>query len=150
MSTDLIDPAILERNETGRRIADHVNIHLLATDWFTIKHKWMAFRLEDGVGDDVLYDSHRDAVDHQRHNENQYLYIAFLSLGPQGANPVEVGKLLQFWRDAYRAGGRFVSKGDRYRMPLMTSAQNDYRNSLLQNDATGLAIREFIKEYGPR
>lgn len=137
----ITDPDLLE---CGKRIAGEINLHLLVTDWSEIKNNWMAFSLQDGRSDGVLYDSHPDAADHQK-DERRALYVCFSGIGPNGAVQMECAKLLHFWREAYKAGGRFIDKGERYQMPLYTAAQNDYRNALLREDFIDKSIREFMK-----
>lgn len=135
------DPDLLE---CGKRISDHINIHILCNDWFDIKNNWMAFDLAEGRSDGTLYDSHKDAADHQR-DERRALYVCFSGIGPNGAVPMECSKLLGFWRDAYKAGGRFIDKGERYKLPLMTAAQNDYRTALIRSSFIDQEIAKFIK-----
>lgn len=129
-------------SECGKRISDEINLRLLVEDWFDVKHKWMAFSLQEGRSDGVLYDSFQDAADHQR-DERRALYVCFSGIGPSGANQHDCSKLLAFWREAYDAGGRFIDKGNRYRMPIMTAAQNDYREALTR-DKLSTEIAQFL------
>lgn len=135
LKPDLID--------AGKRASDTVNLHVTFGQWDEIKDKWIAFFLLDGSSDGTLYDSATDAITHQLH-EQQCVYVCFRGLGPAGSKPYEMAKLIGFWRDAYAAGMRFVDPDNRLRAPLMTSAQNDYRQSLIERDT----LIKFGKRIG--
>jgi hypothetical protein len=65
--------------------------------------KWVAFKLEDGRSDNVLYDSKRDAIRHQHHGEMQCMF-AVMHMG--GMSVCEAEALFQYTRQAYLNGYR--------------------------------------------
>lgn len=121
----VVDDALID---AGRRGAEAINLHLLFNNFSDVKYKWMAIRLSDGSCDNVLYDTKADAVNHVV-DERWFMYICFSGLGPAGAKPSEVAKLILFWREAYEAGGRFIAPDER--APIMTTQRNDYYTSLM-------------------
>jgi hypothetical protein len=64
--------------DAAKRVSDTARLHVLAHGQAAIG-RWFACRLEDGSSDNTLYDSKRDAVRHQHHNEQ---YYAFLAISP--------------------------------------------------------------------
>lgn len=114
-------------NDVGKRAADHINIHLFAHDWSQIRDKWLAISLADGSSDGHIYENASEAARHQRF-EQQCWYVCFRGIGPAGAAIREASICIQFWRDAYQAGVRFVDPDDRVRMPLMSTNQHDHQN----------------------
>lgn len=61
-------------SDAAKRIYDIYHLHRTA-DLYGTQGKWIACALNDGSSDGVVYDSKRDAVTHQHHNEEYYLYI---------------------------------------------------------------------------
>jgi hypothetical protein len=121
-STD-ITPDLLE---CGKRMSDVLNLHLNFHDRDELLHKWVAFKLQDGSSDGVLYDSKRDAVRHQ-FSEFHCAYISFRNLGG-GTNPKDCAIFLQFTRDAYDAGMRLPDPDDASGGPdaIVTTGQRDW------------------------
>lgn len=107
-------------------MSDAINMYRMNMPWEWLKDKWMAFSLQDGTSDGVLYDSKQDAVRHQLH-EFQCCYIAFVNL-MGGAKPVECMTFLNFTRDAYDSGMRLVDpddvNGGRDVVPTATAIDN--------------------------
>lgn len=60
--------------DAAKRIYDNYHLHR-TVDLYGSQGKWIACALNDGSSDGVLYDSRSDAVTHQHHNEQYYLYI---------------------------------------------------------------------------
>lgn len=90
--------------ESGKRISDAINQKIADHGWWEIRSKFMAFQIQDGTTDGVLYDTKRDAVRHQR-NEFQAAYLCMRGLA-HGANPRECAVMLKFHRDMYDRGFR--------------------------------------------
>jgi len=71
-----------------------------------IRNKWMAFALEDGRSDGVLYDTKLDAIRHVS-NENYFCFFCFRgALG--GSNPKDCQLFLDINRHAYNHGNRLA------------------------------------------
>lgn len=118
--------------DAGKRASDIVNTYITGLTHDEIMHKFIAIRLSDGGSDGVLYDSKRDAVRHQAH-EQQCAYVGLRNL-VAGSNPREMAIYLKFNRDAYANGMRLVDPDDQHggRELLMTAARHDqYRNALI-------------------
>jgi len=64
----------LEHTDPAKRIHDTYSLHRLADPIGNIG-RWFAVAIADGTSDRVLYDSRRDAIRHQHHNEHYYAYI---------------------------------------------------------------------------
>ena len=90
-------------SDEARRMADNINIHYQSIGWEAVG-KWAAIRLADGTSDCTLYDTRRDAVRHQTH-EQLCLYVKIV---PMAMSPKEAQTLLDFHRKAYDAGFRLV------------------------------------------
>lgn len=113
--------------DAGKRAADALNLHLMFGDPFRLRTQWMAVNLSDGRSDGVLYDSRRDAVKHQYH-EQQCCYVSFANLSPGAVNAKEMSVFIQFNRDAYKAGMRMVDPDHANGGidPLLTTGHKDY------------------------
>jgi hypothetical protein len=112
----------------GQRMSDVINETLAHSGWWTIKDKFMAFKLSDGSTDKILYDNKRDAVCHQR-DEKLYAYVCFRQLG-NGAKPKDCAIIIKFHRDVYKAGYRLPDPDDVRGgpSPVMTTRWNDFYN----------------------
>lgn len=108
-------------------MADILNLHMTFGSMEDLRDKFMAIRLSDGGSDGAIYDSKQDAVKHQVH-EQQCYYVSFRGLNPGGINAYECSVVLQFQRDAYKAGMRLIDPDDRTggKQVLMTTAWTDY------------------------
>lgn len=120
----------LDLYDAGKRMSDTINLHLTFGKREDLIEKWLAFSLADGSSDNTLYDSKRDAVRHQMH-EMQCHYASFRALSPGGVRPYDCTVVLQFTRDAYKAGFRLPDPDarDGGQDVLMTSAQYDWYTS---------------------
>lgn len=87
--------------DPAKRISDATLLHWVAGKWDTVG-KWMAFKLQDGRSDNVLYDNKRDAV---RHQSDEFLCM-YVKLAPGGMNVCEAEAMLKFTRQAYNNGFR--------------------------------------------
>lgn len=69
---------------------------------------WMAFRLSDGGSDEMVYETRRDAIRHQLH-EQQCCYVKI----PRDNMPGKAARsLLRSTRMLYEAGYRFSDPDD--------------------------------------
>lgn len=91
-------------SDAAKRTSDTYNLHRLAEGMASIG-RWFAAALADGRSDHTLYDSKRDAVRHQRHNEQWY---TFIKIGPSGMNPCEAEVMLKTARRLYDNGMRLT------------------------------------------
>jgi len=62
--------------DAATRIKDTVSLHLVAaSDVFDAVGQWCAFKLADGTGDNTLYPSKDEAINHQHGNPKDYCYL---------------------------------------------------------------------------
>jgi hypothetical protein len=108
-------PWTQEEIDAATRASDLINEARASEPWDLLKHCFIAIRLSDGGCDMVLYESKKDAIRYQVH-EQQCAYIAFRSLAG-GASPSDMLRILRFHRGAYRAGMRLVDPDDRFGGP---------------------------------
>jgi hypothetical protein len=98
--------------DAAKRVHDAVNLHVLANDagwaWENCVGKWMAFKLEDGSTDNVLYGTKRDAV---RHQSDEFMCM-YLRLSGGGMNICEAEIMLRMHRKAYSTGFRWYPDRD--------------------------------------
>jgi hypothetical protein len=90
--------------DAAKRISDAAILAWTFHGWDGTVGRWMAFSLEDGSTDHVIYDRKRDAVSHQS-DEFKFLY---LRLHPMGMPVCEAEIMLEFHRNAYKAGFRLA------------------------------------------
>lgn len=101
-------------------MSDVYSLHRTAGGLDIVGH-WIACRLSDGSSDQVLYVTRRDAVSHQKHNEQLY---AFVQIRPHSMSICEAASFLRFARMAYDAGFRMTDPqhrtGGRQIIPRLT------------------------------
>lgn len=94
--------------DAAKRTSDAVNLHMLARDagwaWDNVVGKFMAFRLENGASDGVLYDTKQAAV---RHQSDEFLCM-YLKLHGGGMSICEAEIMLKIHRQAYSNGFRLA------------------------------------------
>ena len=94
--------------DAAKRVSDGVNLHMLASDagwaWDNVKGRFMAFRLENGATDGVLYDSKRDAVRHQ----SDEMLCMYIKLHGGAMTVCEAEIMLKIHRQAYSNGFRLT------------------------------------------
>jgi hypothetical protein len=78
-------------SDAAKRCSDTYRLHRSANLTNAIR-KWIAVALADGTSDGVLYDTKRDAVRHQHHNEQFY---AFVCIGPHDMAPCDAEEFLE-------------------------------------------------------
>lgn len=125
---------IAELADAGKRASDIINLHLAFTPFEQLQSKWMAFRLQDGSSDGVLYDSKRDAVRHQL-DEFLCFYVPFRHLAA-GSKPHEMEVFIKFNRDAYDHGFRLPDPDEESGGPdlIMTTMWSDYYQNLIDRE----------------
>lgn len=95
-----------DHSDAAKRVADIYSLHRIADPYGNIGF-WIACSLADGQSDMVLYETKRDAIRHQHHNENHYTYIQIV---PSTMTPCEAEVMLKVARMAYDKGMR-ISDG---------------------------------------
>jgi hypothetical protein len=86
--------------DIGKRASSAINIHVIGGN----VGKWVALRLEDGSSDGIPYDTRRDAIVHQLH-EQQCCYI---KVTPDGITPPDALRFILLNRALYSAGFRIA------------------------------------------
>jgi hypothetical protein len=97
-------------SDSAKRVSDIYNTHRVADPYGCIG-SWIACALADGSSDMVLYDTKRDAIRHQHHNENWYTFIQIV---PSTMTPCEAEVMLRVARMAYDAGMRMTDGLSKY------------------------------------
>ncbi len=97
--------------DAGKRAYDIVRSYVHFVDYETRIRSWVAIRLEDGGSDGNLYDSKREAIRHQLH-EQQCMYFSYRG-SPEGfQSPKDAQLYLDYHRHIYSSGGRFADPDD--------------------------------------
>lgn len=92
-------------SDAARRLSDAVNLHV-AVGGNT--GRWLAARLSDGGTDGTLYDTRRDAIEHQLHES----LCCYVKIPVDGMPPRAAEAFLRIHRQAYDAGLRFTDPDD--------------------------------------
>lgn len=125
-------PQYKELIDAGKRASDVANMYIHFMDQWELRTKWLAFRLQDGSSDGVIYDSRKDAVKHQ-FDERRCAYFSFRNcLG--GTNARDMAIFLNFCREAYDAGFRLIDPDYINGGPeiLPTANVGDYQKTLMR------------------
>lgn len=96
--------AMMGHSDAARRVYDTYNLHRIGLGDGAIG-KWFAAALIDGRSDDVLYDSKRDCVMHQGHNEE---YYTFIKIVPPSMKVCDAEVMLRTARTLYEKGIRIA------------------------------------------
>lgn len=91
-----------DHSDAAKRASDAYRLHKAALGQLAVG-RFLAVALADGSSDGVLYDTKRDAVRHQHHNEQMY---AFICINPGDLNPCEAEEFLALNRMFYDRGIR--------------------------------------------
>lgn len=94
-------------SDAARRVVDTYNLHKLAGELHETVGKWFACALEDGTTDGVLYDTKKEAIRGQHHNEFYYMY---LQVTPGDMDLRAAATLLDLHRRMYAAGLRIPDR----------------------------------------
>lgn len=95
-------------SDAAKRVSDEYNLHRIGSGGLAVG-KWFAVALHDGASDHVLYDSKRDAIRHQKHNEQFYAYVRIV---PASMSPCEAESFLATHRALYDRGLRMPDPDD--------------------------------------
>lgn len=114
-------------SDAAKRTADTYALHKIASP--DNVGKWFAAKLSDGTTDNELYDSKRDAVLHQHHDEDYYMFVQIV---PGHMTEQDAQNYLNASRKMYDAGLRLADRehrnGGRDRIKRLSI--EDERNSL--------------------
>lgn len=91
-------------SDAAKRLGDTYNLHKIGAGDGAVG-KWFAAALVDGRSDNVLYDSKRDCVIHQGHNED---YYTFIKIVPPSMRVCEAEVMLRTARTLYEKGIRIA------------------------------------------
>ena len=120
-------------SDAAKRISDAYNLHLTAGAAFVRPGsmnpnvgRFLAFRLADGGSDGVLYDSYRDAVRHQHHDEKWRMYCRIV---PHSMSVCSAESQLYIHRLFYERGWDLPDIDDRNggRAPILLESQENTR-----------------------
>ena len=110
----------LEHSDVAKRVSDLYRLHRLADPIGSVGH-WFAVALADGRSDHSLYDTRRDCVTHQKHNE---LYYAYIQIIPADMNACNAESFMGTHRKLYDAGIKLTDRdhrsGGRVMIPRLT------------------------------
>jgi hypothetical protein len=95
------DSELYALREAGKRMSDILNLALVCHGP-AVTGRWMAFKLADGSGDNVVYDTRADAIRHQFHETTAW----YEQMRPKGWSADECALTLLYARAAYDAGWR--------------------------------------------
>ena len=96
--------------DAAKRIHDFYQLHRTA-DLYGTLGKWFAAALADGTNDGTLYDSKRDAVIHQHHNEQFDTYIQIVRADRTICSAEFTGNVA---RRLYDRGARWADPDDKH------------------------------------
>ncbi len=101
-------PAHAELRSAAQRMSDAVNIAVtLGPD--SAPGRYMAFRLDDGSTDEVVYDTRNDAIRHTMNKPGAYCYVC---LTPDGMSVRVCERFLTGHRAMHAAGRRIPHPED--------------------------------------
>jgi hypothetical protein len=99
-----------EHSDAAKRVHDTYSLHI-AVDRYGSIGKWFAVSLAEGFSDGILYDSKRDCVQHQHHNE---MYYAYVCIRPMSMSVCDAEIFLNIQRRLYDKGIRMADPDDRH------------------------------------
>lgn len=91
-------------------MSDAINLANVFRSWEERVNGWMAFALQDGSTDHVIYPSRQEAIDHQS-DGLRYFYLA-LRTCPTGMPAKDAQLILEAHREARDAGLRWTEPKD--------------------------------------
>lgn len=125
--------------DAAKRIFDTYHLHRTA-DLYGSIGKWFAAALIDGSTDGVLYESRKDAITHQHHNE---MYYTYLQITPANITVCNAEVMLTVARKLYDKGMRMTDPDDMRREPIKRLTNEDQNAFAMRGLVTGL-------EYPPK
>jgi hypothetical protein len=87
-------------DDIGKRASDVISLHIVGGN----VGKWVALRLEDGSSDGIPYDTRRDAIEHQLHEQ----LCCYVKVPPDGMTPADALRFILLNRAIYAAGFRLA------------------------------------------
>jgi hypothetical protein len=94
----------VQYSDAARRCSDWIRLHVIGGS----VGRWAAIRLADGGSDGIAYDTRRDAIRHQLHEQ----LCAYVKVPPDDMTPREAEYFLAFHRKVYDAGFRLIDPDD--------------------------------------
>jgi len=94
------DDSSAQTLDIGKRASDVINLHLIGGN----VGKWVALRLSDGSSDGIPYDSRREAIEHQLHEQ----LCCYVRVPLTGMPPEHALRFIQLNRALYEAGYRIA------------------------------------------
>lgn len=89
----------IQVTDAARRMSGTINsILAFTTDWWGLRSRWLAFRLQDGSYDGAVYDTREDAIRHQSDPSLCAFFGFRTAMG--GANPRDCQIFLNVHRQA--------------------------------------------------
>lgn len=89
---------IVPYSDSAKRCSDAIRLHIVAG----MAGRYAAIRLSDGGSDGVAYDTRRDAIRHQLHEQQ----CAYIKIPPDAMPPEHAERFLAIQRELYDAGFR--------------------------------------------
>jgi hypothetical protein len=102
--------------DAAKRIHDATSLAVLHGDPMATRRGWMAFALQDGTTDHVVYPSKADAISHMS-DEFRFAYVCLANC--MGGMPAKDAQIwLDLHRHVYKQGGRLTDPNQSFIMPL--------------------------------
>ena len=125
-------------SDAAKRVSDNYNLHRVAAPYDSIG-KWLAVALSDGHSDGVLYDTKRECILHQHHDEMWYAYIC---VNPTSMTPCDAEIFLKVHRMMYEKGIRLADPDDvRGGREVIKRSTREDHSSLMRSIQSGGTIR---------
>jgi hypothetical protein len=93
-------PSDAEAIDIGKRASEAINLHVYGGN----VGKWVAIRLSDGGSDGIPYDTRREAITHQLHEQ----LCCYIKVTPDGITPHDALRFVLVNRALYDAGFRLA------------------------------------------
>lgn len=129
-------------SDAGIRMSDTINNVRMSSDWSNIKDGWMAFALEDGTSDNVIYDNRDDAIRHHRNRAKKYFFVT-LKQCIHGMSHREATMMLAMVRVQSKRG-RYHPETDR-QDPIMPLTRDTFKDELV---STALNHKFIVPNIG--
>jgi|SRR5215469_2119908 len=118
--------------DSGRRMAELVNLLVASNPWDTIVNSWVAIRLIDGGSDGVLYDSRAAAIAHQP--DERWAFYLCMRNAQGGIKPLDAQLLINMQRQVYDNGGRLADPQAPSVIPTISAYDRVRSNLKLRGD----------------
>jgi len=118
----------LRHSDAAKRASAEYNTHYVCGGNPAIG-RWIAISLADGSTDHQLYDTKREAVRHQHHNEKNF---AFVQIQPQSMPVCDAEAMLSIHRKMAEAGVTLIDRDSPTggKEPIRRLAREDMKNQL--------------------